>query len=70
MKVRIIRSSEGKIKIPHVGELEPGSGAEGFVSNVEAVILKFKAKIEHLRDSAEDATERKKAKNMLKKIQK
>jgi len=70
LNVRIVRSSEGTIKIPHVGNLEPGPGAEGFVSNVEAVILKFKKQIELLRDSAEDNTEKKKAKNLIKKLQK
>ncbi len=70
LNVRVIRSSEGTIKIPHVGSLEPGPEAEGFVTNVEGVILKFKQQVEHLRDAAEDDAERKKAKNMLKKIQK
>jgi len=70
LTVRVIRSSEGVIKIPHVGSIDPGPQAEGFVSNVEGVILKFKKQVEHLRDAAEDAAEKKKAKNMVKKLQK
>ena len=70
LNVRVVRSSDGTIKIPHIGTLEPGPSAEGFITNVEGVIERFKKTIEHLRDSAEDNTDRKKAKNMLKKIQK
>jgi len=70
LNVRIIRSSEGLIKIPHVGSLEPGTNAEGFVTNIEGVILKFKRQVEHLKESSDDKAEQKKAKNMLKKIQK
>ena len=70
LNVRVVRSSEGIIKIPHIGTLEPGPSAEGFISNIEGVIERFKKTIEHLRDSAEDDSDRKKAKNMLKKLQK
>jgi len=70
LNVRVIRSSEGTIKIPHVGTLEPGPNAEGFVTNIEGIILKFKQQVEHLRAAAEDDAEKKKAKNMLKKLQK
>lgn len=69
LSVRVIRSSEGIIKIPHVGSLEPGPNAEGFISNVEGLIEKFKKQIEVLRDTAEDDEDKKKAKNLLKKLQ-
>jgi zinc finger protein len=69
LSVRVVRSSEGIIKIPHVGSLEPGPNAEGFVTNVEGVIEKFKKMIETLRDTAEDDEDKKKAKNLLKKLQ-
>ncbi len=69
LSVRVVRSSEGIIKIPHVGSIEPGPNAEGFVSNIEGVIEKFKKQIEVLRDTAEDDEDKKKAKNMLKKLQ-
>ena len=69
LNVRVVRSSEGSIKIAHVGSLEPGVNAEGFVSNIEGVIMRFKKQIETLRDSAEEDEDRKKAKNLLKKLQ-
>lgn len=70
LNCRVVRSSEGTIKIPYIGSIEPGSASEGFVSNVEGVLNRFKHQIEVLRDTAEDDEERTKAKNMLKKIQK
>ena len=69
LNVRVIRSSEGTIKIPHVGTLEPGVNAEGFVTNVEGLIMRFKKQIETLRDTAEEDDDRKAAKNLLKKLQ-
>lgn len=69
LNARVIRSSEGVIKIPHVGSMEPGVSAEGFVTNVEGVLEKFKKQVESLRNSAEDEEDKKKAKNLLKKIQ-
>lgn len=69
LNVRVVRSSEATIKIPHVGNLEPGAAAEGFVTNVEGVIERFKKQIEVIRDTAEDDEDRKKAKNLLKKLQ-
>ena len=69
LNARVVRSSEATIKIPHIGSLEPGATAEGFVTNVEGVIERFKKIIEGIRDTAEDDEDRKKAKNMLKKLQ-
>ncbi len=69
LSVRVVRSSEGSIKIPHVGSLEPGPNAEGFITNIEGIIEKFKKQIEVLRDTAEDDEDKKKAKNLLKKLQ-
>lgn len=69
LSIRVVRSSEGSIKIPHVGSLEPGPSAEGFITNIEGIIEKFKKQIEILRDTAEDDEDKKKAKNMLKKLQ-
>lgn len=70
LNARVIRSSEGMIKIPHIGSIEPGEAAEGFVSNVEGVLERFKKQVESLRDNTDDESEKKKAKNMVKKIQK
>ncbi|MBM3199632.1 ZPR1 zinc finger domain-containing protein [Candidatus Woesearchaeota archaeon] len=69
LNIRVVRSSEASIKIPHVGSMDPGEAAEGFVTNIEGLIERFKKQIEVLRDTAEEDEDRKKAKNLLKKLQ-
>ncbi|NQU79060.1 ZPR1 zinc finger domain-containing protein [Candidatus Woesearchaeota archaeon] len=68
MKIRVVRSSEGTIKIPRIGSLDPGPNAEGFVTNVEGILERFKKQVEHLRNEEEDEAIKKKARNMIKKI--
>lgn len=70
LNVRVVKSAEATVKIPHVGTMEPGPASEGFITNVEGIIVKFKEQIEHLKNDEEDEDARKKAKNLLKKIQK
>ena len=67
--IRIVKSAEALVKIPHVGSIEPGPDAEGYVTNVEGIITRFKQQIESLKESEEDDAAKKKAKNMLKKLQ-
>lgn len=39
MKVRVVRSSSGTIKVPELGvSIEPGPASEGFVTNIEGVL--------------------------------
>src|SRR3989344_2131190 len=65
----VVRSSEGSIKVPQLKmSLEPGVGAEGFVSNVEGVLQRFKKVLEAERDNTDEEDIRKKAKNLLKKL--
>ncbi len=70
LNARVVRSSEATIKIPYMGSIEPGAASEGFITNVEGVLDRIKQHVEHLRDAAEEDEDRKKAKNLLKKIQK
>jgi zinc finger protein len=70
MKIRVVRSSEGKVVIPRIMTIEPGESAQGFITNVEGILMRAKGAIEQLRESADTPEEKKKAKNMLKKLQK
>lgn len=70
MKIRIIKSSEATIKIPHITTITPGPAAQGFITNVEGIFRRVKHQVEVARDSAEEKTDKKKAKNLLKKISK
>ena len=70
LKVRIIRGSGATVKLPHVTTIEPGTAANGYVTNVEGILNRVKRQIEYVRDDADDPAARKKAKNLLKKLQK
>lgn len=69
LTVRVVRSSEASIKIPGLKmSMDPGVGAEGFVSNIEGILQRFKKILEAERDTADEDDVRKKAKNLLKKL--
>lgn len=69
MNIRVVKSSEATIKIPHITTITPGPASLGFVSNIEGILQRVKEQIENLRDTEEDEDAKKKAKNMLKKLQ-
>lgn len=68
LKIRIIKSSSATVKIPHIGTIEPGEASNGYITNVEGILNRMKKQIELLRDTADEEEDRKKAKNMLKKL--
>lgn len=70
LKIRVIKSSFATVKIAHVGSIEPGESANGYVSNVEGILNRIKKQVEFLRDSSEEKADVKKAKNILKKLTK
>ena len=70
MNIRIVKSSWGTVKIPHVITIESGEAANGYITNVEGLLNRVKHAIEIARESAEDDAEKTKAKNLLKKLQK
>jgi len=70
LKIRIVRSSNATVKIPHMISIEPGTAANGYISNVEGVLNRMKTQIESTMEQEDDPALKKKAKNMLKKLQK
>ena len=68
MKIRVVKSSNATVKIPHVGNIEPGEASNGYITNVEGVLQRMKKMVEVLRDDSEDEEDKKKAKNILKKL--
>ena len=69
LSVRIVKSSEASVKIPQLKmSVDPGVASEGYVSNVEGLLERFKKILEGERDNADDEDVRKKAKNLLKKL--
>jgi len=71
LNIRIIKSGDTEIKIPNFRiSVDSTMNSEGFISNVEGVIVRFKKQIEFLKeDSDMDKTKRKKIKNLLKGIE-
>ena len=69
MKVRVVKSAEATVKIPHMISMEPGEISNGFISNIEGLLDRFKKIIEQEKETEEDPDAQKKAKSMLKKIQ-
>ena len=52
MKVRVVKSSEATVKIPHITTITPGPASQGFVTNIEGILNRVKYQIETLRDTA------------------
>ncbi len=70
MKIRVVKGSEARVKIPHITSIEPGPASNGYVTNIEGLLNRVKKILTDIKDNSEDNSERKKAKNLLKKIQK
>jgi len=68
LKVRIVKSSTGTIKLPELGvTVEPGPASEGYVSNVEGVLNRVEGAIK-LAIKNTDATKRRRGQAKLKKL--
>jgi len=70
LKIRVVKSSNATVKIPRILTIEPGPAAQGYITNIEGLLNRAKYGIEMARNNAEDKSDQKKAKNLLKKIQK
>jgi len=68
MKIRVVKSSQATVKIPHITTIEPGIDSIGYVSNIEGILNRVKRQVEGVRDTTDDDALKKKAKNMIKKI--
>lgn len=69
LKVRVVKSSFASVFITQFKiDVRPGPASEGFVSNIEGILQRFKKIVEDRRDLSEDEGERKAAKNLLKKM--
>tara|TARA_Y100000310_G_C20378319_1_gene666839 strand:- start:91 stop:606 length:516 start_codon:yes stop_codon:yes gene_type:complete len=69
LSVRVIKSSQATVKVPQMRmTMESGPASIGFLTNIEGLLRRFKKIIEDQRDSADDPSIRKKAKNLLKKL--
>lgn len=70
MNIKIIKSGTAKLKIPHVITMEPGPASEGYVTNVEGLLERIKKAIQSAGESEDDDSAKKKARNLVKKLNK
>ncbi|MBS3097554.1 ZPR1 zinc finger domain-containing protein [Candidatus Woesearchaeota archaeon] len=70
IKIRVVKSSEATVKIPHITTITPGPASNGYITNIEGIFNRVKKEVEVARDTAEDDEDKQKAKNLLKKITK
>ena len=70
MKIKVVKSSSATVKIPHVGSMEPGVDSIGFITNIEGLLNKFIEIIKSTMGGEEDKSAKKRAKNLLKKLNK
>ncbi|MBS3139850.1 ZPR1 zinc finger domain-containing protein [Candidatus Woesearchaeota archaeon] len=70
LNIKIVKSGEATLKIPHVITIESGPAAQGYVTNVEGLLERVKGVIESAAESEEDPNAKKKARNLIKKLNK
>ncbi len=70
MKVRVVKSSEATVKLPHLATITPGPASQGYVTNIEGILNRVKYQVESAKEMEEDNEDKNKAKNLLKKITK
>jgi len=70
LNVKVIKSGEATVKIPHIITMQPGPVSEGYITNIEGLLERVKKIVESSVESEEDDALRKKTKNMIKKLNK
>lgn len=70
MKIRVVKSSQATVKIPHITTITPGPASNGYITNIEGILKRVKHQIETLADNTEDADDKKKARKLIKKLNK
>ena len=68
LNIKIVKSGDATVKIPHIISMEPGPGSEGYITNIEGLLERIKKVIESSMEAEEDDAAKKKAKNMIKKL--
>jgi zinc finger protein len=68
---RVVRSQSATVSIPELGiKVEPGSKSEGYISNIEGVLNRFKDGVKQALILFQDDEAQTNAKNTLKKLDK
>ncbi|RLE43720.1 hypothetical protein DRJ48_00045 [Candidatus Woesearchaeota archaeon] len=70
LSVRVVKSSEAKVKIRGIVEITPGPDSEGYVTNVEGLLNRVKHRIEASIEDEDDPEVKKRAWKHIKKLNK
>ena len=70
LNIKIVKSGQATVKIPRVITMEAGPGSNGYITNVEGLLERVKNIIQSAAESEDDAAAKKKAKNLIKKLNK
>ncbi len=68
LNVKVVKSGDATIKIPHIMTIKSGPASNGYVTNVEGLLERVKKMIESVAESEDDPAIKKKAKNQIKKL--
>ena len=68
MNTRVVKSSQATVKIPHIATITPGPASNGYVTNIEGILMRIKHQTETAKNDEEDNETRKKAIKLIKKI--
>ncbi len=69
MSVRVVKSAGATVKMPRIMTMESNEMSNGYVTNIEGLLNRAKKVLEQVRDTSEDEDEKRKAKNLIKKLQ-
>ncbi len=70
LNVKIVKGGEAIVKIPRIITMEPGPVSEGYVTNIEGLLERVKKIIQSAAETEDDDQAKKKAKNLIKKLNK
>ncbi len=70
LNVKIVKGGEATVKIPRVITMEAGPASNGYVTNVEGLLERVKKIVQSAAESEDDPAAKKKAKNLIKKLNK
>ena len=70
LNIKIVKSGEASIKIPRIITIDAGPASNGYITNVEGLLERIKKVIQSAVESEDDPAARKKAKNLIKKLNK
>lgn len=66
LRVRVVRSGSGTIRLPEFGiDIEPGPAAESYISNVEGILYRTRTVVESAIDFAENEEQKEKGTEIL-----